>query len=258
MRYNDVIHRTALLLIFLCAAAPAAEVLVADYDGDMEFTDPDSGDPVGSEHAVTEALAANGQGYDLVNDIPDDLDGYDIVFVLLGTFPTSRSLDYSDQQTLLDFGRWRGLYMEGGDVGYDYSPAPLWDLFGARYLYDGEPTEDGNVETVEGASGTLAAGLAYDCPGYQTEPTDNYLDEITNEGGAVIFTSTPMGQVSNARTVAYAGDGHRRTVVSTFLFGSLADGSSTKAELMGRLLDYLGETMPVVETSWGEIKAGYR
>jgi len=252
-----VIERTALLLLLLCSVAPAANVLVADYDGGLEFTDPDGGDLVGSEYAVTEALDANGQDYDLVTDI-GDLDGYDIVFVLLGTFPVSLSLDYSDQQALLDFGRWRGLYVEGGDVGYDYSPAPLWDLFGARYLYDGEPTEDGNVETVNGVSGTLVAGLAFDCPGYQTEPSDNYLDEITNDGGTVIFTSTPMGHVSNARTVAYAGDGHRRTVVSTFLFGSLADGSSTKQELMGRLLDYLDETMPVEETSWGVIKAGYR
>ena len=251
-------ERTALLLILLCAVAPAANVLVADYDGGLEFTDPDGGNLVGSEYAVTEALDANGQDYDLVTDIPDDPAGYDIVFVLLGTFPASLSLDYSDQQVLLDFGRWRGLYVEGGDVGYDYSSTPLWDLFGARYLYDGEPTEDGNVETVNGVSGTLVAGLAFDCPGYQTEPSDNYLDEITNDGGTVIFTSTPMGHVSNARTVAYAGDGHRRAVVSTFLFGSLADGSSNKQELMGRLLDYLSETMPVEETSWGEIKAGYR
>jgi len=253
-----VIQRTALLFLFLCAAAPAAEVLVADYDGDMEFSDPDDGQLVGSEYAVTEALDANGRDYDLVTDIPDDLAGYDIVFVLLGTFPASRPLDYSDQQVLLDFGRWRGLYVEGGDVGYDYSPAPLWDLFGARYLYDGESTEDGNVETVNGVSGTLVAGLAFDCPGYQIEPSDNYLDEITNDGGTVVFTSTPMGHVSNARTVAYAGDGHHRAVVSTFLFGALADGSSTKEELMGRLLDYLGETMPVEETSWGDIKACYR
>ncbi|OGD72350.1 MAG: hypothetical protein A2Y64_00600 [Candidatus Coatesbacteria bacterium RBG_13_66_14] len=244
-------------MLLLCAATSAAEVLVADYDGDMEFTDPDGGGLVGSEYAILNALDANGRDYDLVTDI-GDLAGYDIVFVLLGTFPASRSLDYSDQQALLDFGRWRGLYMEGGDVGYDYSPAPLWDLFGARYLYDGEPTEDGNVETVKGISGTLTAGLAFDCPGYQTEPSDNYLDEITNDGGTVIFTSTPMGHVSNARTVAHSGDGHHRAVVSTFLFGALADGSSTKEELMGRLLDYLGETMPVEEMSWGEIKAGYR
>lgn len=253
-----MIERTALLVIFLCAAAPAAQVLVADYDGGLEFTDPDGGGTVGSEYAVTEALDANGRDYDLVTDIPDDLAGYDIVFVLLGTFPVSQSLDYADQQVLLDFGRWRGLYVEGGDVGYDYSPAPLWDLFGARYLYDGAPTEDGNVQTVKGVPGTLTSGLDFDCPGYQVEPTDNYLDEITNDGGTVVFTSTPMGHVSNARTVAYEGDGHHRAVVSTFLFGALADGSSTKEELMGRLLDFLGETMPVAEMSWGEIKADYR
>jgi hypothetical protein len=253
-----VIRKTIPLLLLVCIGALAADVLVADYDGDMEFTNPDGSDQVGSEYAVLNALDANGRDYDLVTNIPDDLTGYDVVFVLLGTFPTSLPLDYDDQRALLDFARWRGLYVEGGDVGYDYSSAPIWDLFGALYLHDGNPIEDGNVETANGVAGTIAAGLSFDCPGYQTEPSDNYLDEITNDGGTVIFTSTPMGNVSNARVVAYEGDGHRRAVVSTFLFGSLADGSDTKKELMGRLLDYLGETIEVVETSWGEIKAAHR
>ncbi len=250
-------RKTVLPILVLCAVAPAANILVADYDGEMEFTDPDGADPVGSEYAVLNALDANGRDYDLVTDLPDDLTAYDIVFVLLGTFPTSLPLDYDDQQALLDFGGRRGLYVEGGDVGYDYSSAPLWDLFGASYLHDGNPMEDGNIETVNGVSGTITAGLTFGCPGYQTEPSDNYLDEITNDGGTVIFTSTPMGNVSNARTVIYAGDGHRRAAVSTFLFGSLADGDSTKADLMGRYLEYLGETIGVEEMSWGEIKATF-
>src|SRR4030042_4671447 len=82
-----VIERTALLLLLLCAATSAAEVLVADYDGDMEFTDPHAGGLVGSEYAILNALDANGRDYDLVTHI-GDLAGYDIVFVLLGTFPT--------------------------------------------------------------------------------------------------------------------------------------------------------------------------
>ncbi len=253
-----MIRKTTLPLLLLSLTAFSANILVADYDGDMEFTDPDGADPVGSEYAVLNALDANGRDYDLVTDLPDDLNDYDIVFVLLGTFPTSLPLDYDDQQALLDFGGWRGLYVEGGDVGYDYSSAPLWDLFGASYLHDGNPLEDGNIETVEGVAGMITAGLTFDCPGYQTEPSDNYLDEITNDGGAVIFTSMPMGNVSNARTVLYAGDGHRRAVVSTFLFGSLADGDSTKADLMSRYIEYLGETIAVTEMSWGEIKATYQ
>ncbi|MBD3399465.1 MAG: hypothetical protein GF399_03945 [Candidatus Coatesbacteria bacterium] len=242
-----------LLVCFLAVVAPALEVLVADYDGGYTFADPDGDGPVGSEEAVIAALDAAGADYELVSDVPDDLSGYDLAFVLLGTFPDSEILGYDDLQALEAFAAWKGLYLEGGDVGYDYHSTGLWSLFGADYLHDGNEYEEGNVQSLEGVPGTWAAGLSFDCPGYRADYTDNYLDELTNDGGVVVFTGEPMGNITNGRVVACEAGG--RTVVSSVLFGALADGSSTKDDYMQALLDYLDDTVDVRPASWGRIKA---
>lgn len=247
-------RKTALmLLVILVGLCGAFHVLVADYAGGYTFDDPDGGGQISSEEPLLNALDVLGHSHTLRTNLPDDLSPYDVVFVLLGTFPNSRSLSHDDQQKLKTFASWKGLYLEGGDVGFDYHSTSLWTLLGAEYLHDGNHYETGNVEFVDGVPGTLSAGLSFACPGYKTNYTDHYLDELTNSGGTVILTSRPVGNVSNARAVAHAAGG--RTVVSSVLFASLADGASTKVEYLEALLDFLTETFSVERQSWGSIKA---
>ncbi len=252
MRRKLLFRTLILLLSLLASTTPALEVLVADYDGGYTFDDPDGGGQIGSEEPLLDALADLGHAVESVDVLPTDLDDYDVVFVLLGTFPNSQPLGYDELQALEDFASWKGLYLEGGDVGFDYHSTALWSLLGADYLHDGNRYTDGNVEAVDGVPGTLSAGLTFDCPGYQTNYTDNYLDELTNDGGTVVLTGRPMGNISNARAVARSAGG--RSVVSSVLFASLADGDSTKVDYLEALLGFLAETMSVEERSWGAIK----
>ncbi len=249
-------RKTIFLILAIALSVSAQSILVADYDNGLTFTNPDGSGDVDSEAALLTALSNNGSSYDLVTDLPDNLAGYDQVFLLLGAFAHSKVLDYNDQQALVSFAQSGWLYLEGGDVGYDYQDTELWNLLGADYLHDGNPYSTGNVETLSGVPGTPGENLTFDCPGYQTNLSDSYLDELTNDGGTVIFTSSPVGNISNARVVYQQVDS-RTTIVSSILFGSLADGGSTKAEYLDSLLNTYNPPTAIEQTTWGQIKAQF-
>lgn len=249
-------RKTIFLILVIALSLSAQNILVADYDHGLTFTDPDGSGDVGSEEALLAALDDNGSSYDLVTQLPGDLSAYDQVFLMLGAFNHSKILSYDDQVALVSFTQSGWLYLEGGDVGNDYHGTELWNLLGADYLHDGNPYSDGNVETLSGVPGTPGEDLSFDCPGYQTNLSDSYLDELTNDSGVVIFTSTPVGNISNARVVFQQTDS-RTTIVSSILFGSLADGGSTKAEYLTSLLSTYNPPTTVEETTWGQIKAAF-
>ncbi|MCD4733601.1 hypothetical protein K8R78_05130 [bacterium] len=248
-------RKTIFLILAIALSVSAQSILVADYDNGLTFTNPDGSGEVDSEAALLTALDNNGSSYDLVSQLPSDLSAYDQVFLLVGAFSHSKILGYDDQQALVSFAQSGWLYLEGGDVGDDYHGTELWNLLGADYLHDGNPYHEGNVETLTGVPGTPGENLTFDCPGYQTNLSDSYLDELTNDGGTVIFTSAPVGNISNARVVYQQVDS-RTTIVSSILFGSLADGGSTKAEYLESLLDTYSPPTSIEETTWGQIKAG--
>ena len=115
-------------------------------------------------------------------------------------------------------------------------------MFGGTFIDHGTSSSFGNVISVDGQDGSLAAGMSYDYL-YQEGP-DNFVDEIGEDGGTMFFKS----QDSKGRAICYSGptEGYR-AIYSTFIFGALVNGTNTKAELMQRYMDYLAELTGIEE-----------
>lgn len=134
-------------------------------------------------------------------------------------------------------------------------------MFGCSYDGDGSPSSTGNVQSVEGLSGSIVSGLAFDYM-YQQSP-DNYVDEISAAEGTLLFES----QDGNGRVVCWEGSADDyRAIHSSFIFGALRDGGSTKQELMSVYMDYLtyqtatsphGETPPAADIEISVPNPGY-
>lgn len=125
------------------------------------------------------------------------------------------------------------LYIENADLGYYHSSTELYQMLGCSYLGDGNPYTTGNVQGVNGESGTFVQGMGFDYL-YQ-QPPDNYIDMINGvAGGVVIFRSQDnVGRVvANDVTDAY------RSIHSTVMFGPLRNGSDTKLALMSAYMDF--------------------
>lgn len=95
-----------------------------------------------------------------------------------------------------------------------------------------------------GQSGSFAAGMGYDFP-YQ-QPCDNYIDQIGANGGVIAFRS----QDNHGRVVYYSGSGNSyRVIHATCVFGALRNGTHTKAQMMTVYMNYLTQTIGVMEAS---------
>lgn len=84
MRFKIVL--ATMLLLTVVYSGYAYNAFVWDHENISHFPDPESGESVGSDFAISQTLAAIGIDYDMDNALPDALDEYDVVFVLLGTF----------------------------------------------------------------------------------------------------------------------------------------------------------------------------
>lgn len=77
----------ALLAVLFFSSAPrlhAARILIWDNDQDSGFFDTQTRRIVSSELSVKRALEKNGHQVTVVKRLPEQLDSYDAVFVLLG------------------------------------------------------------------------------------------------------------------------------------------------------------------------------
>lgn len=127
-----------------------------------------------------------------------------------------------------------GLYVEGCDFGAYNSPSELYDRFGCTYINDGWPATTGNVDSLTGMPGTPVYG--YDFAYLYQQGPDNFVDEISAGPGTILY----LCQDSIGRAVMYNGQMDTyRALHSTFIFGALQNGSSTKQELMAVYLNYL-------------------
>ena len=144
--------------------------------------------------------------------------------------------------SFLDSGK--GLYIEGTDFGYNNSTTALYQRFGCSYLSDGVPNTTGNVQYVNGQSGTFVDAMSYDYL-YQ-QLVDNYVDVIGSTGGTLFFRS----QDNQGRAVNYKGPtSTQRAIHSAVVFGALRNGSDTKTELMYIYMNYLTEITGIEEVS---------
>ena len=69
---------------FLAASVFGQNILVWKNDKNVSFSDPEGAGYVECDSAITKALADNGYSYTLVNELPNDLTDYDIIFITLG------------------------------------------------------------------------------------------------------------------------------------------------------------------------------
>ncbi len=261
--------KTILAAILVGAGAAGAAVLVWDHDRGATFDDPEGKGKVGTEYAVTRALAANGVAdVSRVFVLPSDLGGYDAVFVLAGFWPKDGSLTPAHQDALVAYLAAGGkLYMEGTELAGRYGDTVLFGLTGAAFVDDGRTLEEGNVDEAEGIGPW--AGFRLEYFSYREDNPDAYVDELNATDGEVVVRSRRSGNQSNGRVVRYAPPGEKsyRTLVSTFVFGALKDknGPNNKTEVMAKYLEFFGlagprvnQTENVAPASLGRIRALFR
>ncbi len=204
----------------------------------------------GNGAAVSAALSANGRSSQIASDIRSlSLGSFTYVFVCLGVSPNTYTLSESANSTeiakLIAYLNAGGkVYMEGGDTWARDFPTSLHTMFKIR----GEADGANDLTTVVG-TGCLE-GLAFAYGGNKA-----YIDRITPLDGAGLFFVN--AQPAYGCGVAY-DSGVYRTVGVSFEFGGLTEGASTKAALMGQLLNFfdsgcaLGKPAPVaLEASSG-------
>lgn len=74
----------AILILGLAMSASAAQILVWDHDAEAMVFSPTLRKNVGCEYDMSQALKQLGHDVTLVRRLPEDLSGYDAVFVFLG------------------------------------------------------------------------------------------------------------------------------------------------------------------------------
>ena len=191
--------------------------------------------------ALSTALSANGRSPLVVTslDAVASLDAFETVWVNLGIYPSNHVLSSTEGSTLDDYltngvgGSF--LYMEGGDTwAYDTSTS-VHARFGISGLADG--TSD--LSTVNGAAGT-GCDLSGNSWSYGGE--NNWIDRLGATGNAVVTLSNP----SPSYDVGVFNDASSyRTFGTSFEIGGLADGTSTKADMVAAILNcFAGSTPP--------------
>jgi len=175
------------------------------------------------------AMANNDLTAEYADAIPADLSLYSSIFLCLGIYTDNHVLSQTEGQALADFLNQGGnLYMEGGDTWYFDNQTAVHGMFGVNATADGSS----DLGTVNGEPGTFTDGMSFNYTG-----DNNYIDHITAVGNAFNILSNQSPPYGTG--VAY-NNGTYKTIAASHEFGGLADGSSTKVELMAAYLEFFG------------------
>ncbi len=190
--------------------------------------------------AISTALTANGRTPLVVTtlDAVASLDAFDAVWVNLGIYPSNHVLTSTEGSTLDDYltngAGGSFLYMEGGDTWAYDSATAVHARFGITGLSDG--TAD--LSTVSGAAGS---GCDLSGNSWSHSGENNWIDRLGTSGSAVVTLSNP----SPSYDVGVFNDGGTyRTFGTSFEIGGLADGASTKADLVGAIVNCFAGSAP--------------
>lgn len=77
---------SAMMLLSLMITGHAAECLLYDHDDDANMSDPLGEGWVGSEFGIRRALNNLGHTVSVMEALPTDLSGYDIIFICTGWY----------------------------------------------------------------------------------------------------------------------------------------------------------------------------
>jgi len=75
-----------ILLAFIPILAFSQQILIWDNDNNSHIIYHETGDTVGCEYAVQQALIENGANFTTLDYLPEDLSEYDVVFAILGVY----------------------------------------------------------------------------------------------------------------------------------------------------------------------------
>ncbi|MCF7809630.1 hypothetical protein K9N50_01440, partial [bacterium] len=169
-------------------------------------------------------------------NLPDDLEGYNGVFVNLGNHGNHgdnyHQLSAGEGEILAAYLEQGGaLYMEGSDTWYRDEVTNVHPYFSIQGVADGRALEP----PVIGIEGALGEGLAF----YNYQAQDNtYVDQLATRGNAEEIFTFRLGEQEHVGMVAFAGDGYR-TVGASFELGALVNGNDgNKTELVRRIVQF--------------------
>ncbi|MFC2103243.1 C25 family cysteine peptidase [Bacteroidota bacterium] len=193
-----------------------------------------------SSPAIMACLDFQNIAYEYATNFPADLTLYKSIFVCLGIYSSNHELTSSEGQLLADFLAQGGMiYMEGGDTWYYDDQTPVHPMFNITGISDG--TSD--LGTILGQTGTPTEGMSFSYSG-----ENNWIDHLGSIAPAeVIF----MNQSPSYNCAVAYDAGIYKTIGASFEFGGLTDGSSTKDELMEKIIDFFSlAIIPVELTSF--------
>lgn len=182
-------------------------------------------DPVDS---ITSCLNTFEVGATITGSIPDTLDIYRAIFVLLGYFPDNHVLTYSEGEHLAQFLNSGGrIYMEGGDTWEYDNPTPVHEMF----FIDGIDDGSDDLSVIVGEEQGFLNGLTFNYGGI-----NNSIDHIEPSGDAVLLMSNQ--EPYYGVMVSYDGDTYK-TIGSSCQFAGFTDQpGSTKDEVMADMLSF--------------------
>ncbi|MFH1999952.1 MAG: C25 family cysteine peptidase, partial [Planctomycetota bacterium] len=182
-----------------------------------------------SAPAMEATLTGFGVTYEKVQSWPASFDLYGSLFICLGIYSDNTELSSNQATALVSFMQAGGnVYMEGGDCWYydDYA-----DTYAPSFGIDGLEDGTSDTGTIVGQTGTIAHGLTY-----QYNGDNGWMDHLGALTGASLIFKNQSPSYGNG--VAYDAGTHKAIGVS-FEFGGLVDNTSTKADWMGKILEFL-------------------
>lgn len=169
------------------------------------------------------------------------LAGYDAVFVSLGSFDTrATELDEGMASTLRAYIQQGGqVFLDGSEaLGFDQADSQSFlELFGLAGSSDGLSTET-PVRNLTGVSGAITEGLSFSS---SSQEGTTWIDTYTPQAPAIAaLTEAGVGTVGVQNERVDGG----KTFAMSYALGQLDDGGSSRAELLDRILDWFGFSLP--------------
>jgi PKD repeat protein len=176
-------------------------------------------------------------GYSNSTSIHAPLAGYDAVFLSLGAFSTGPTeLDASMADALRTYLRQGGqVYLEGSEaLGFDQaSSTSFLALFGLASSTDGASAAT-PVQNMVGGSSAITQGMAFTG---SSQVGTTWIDTFEPQAPAVAgFVESGYGTVAVQNEPASGG----KTFAMSYALGHLEDGSSSRSELLDRILEWFG------------------
>jgi hypothetical protein len=192
-------------------------VLVIDFANDQKSVD--------SLSACFNILTINAE---YASAIPETINTYRSVFVLLGIYPDNYQLESSQGTLLANYLQNGGnIYMEGGDTWFYDDATDVHPMFSIKGDSDGGI----DLAVVIGEVGSFLSGHQFNYAG-----NDNYIDQISPLANAVMLMSNEDPYYG----VAVANDaGDYKTIGTSFNFAGLVDEEgSSKDGVIASILDF--------------------